>query len=263
MAKNDRQAENLYNDFVRNRSRFTGTGGFLAKLWSNILSELGITYNAMELKSAMFMRQAKANSPEADEKGYFNRGNLRREIIKPTMTFKVFIKVLRVISVKKVKLAIDLTNHDNTKTKHEITLEPATIPIIDEEDFTTNQDYLEFVHGGTVATGAGGKLSGYWASILQDRNIGPEQFDNYCLKFVNKQRKDIENSKVASYFIKGNLRRELTKPTMTFKVFIKGLRVIEVKSFMLTANLIFITGKTSIHQIEVDLSADSAEDNED
>ena len=108
MAKNDRQAENLYNDFTRDRCRFTGTGGFLAKLWSNILRELGITYNAMELKSATFMRQAKANMPDADKQGYFNRGNLRREIIKPTMTFKVFIKVLRVISVKRVKLAIEL-----------------------------------------------------------------------------------------------------------------------------------------------------------
>ena len=263
MAKNDRQAENLYNDFTRDRSRFTGTGGFLAKLWSNILRELGITYNAMELKSATFMRQAKANMPDADKQGYFNRGNLRREIIKPTMTFKVFIKVLRVISVKRVKLAIELTNHDNTKSLHETVLEPATIPIIDEEDFATNQDYLEFIHGEKTLAGAGGKLSSFWASILQDRNIGPDLFDHYCLKFVNKAKRDLENSQVRSYFNRGNLRRELTKPTMTFKVFIKGLRVIEIKSFKLIVDLVFVTGKVSLHQIEVDLSAQEADESED
>ena len=264
MSKNDRQAENMYNDFVRGRCRFTGTGGFLAKLWSNILNDLGITYNAIELKSATFMRQAKADMPESDKPGYFNRGNLRREIIKPTMTFKVFIKVLRVINIKKLRLALELFYHDNTKSLHITNLEPAAIPIIDKEDFQNTEDYTKFINGSTAATGAGGKLSGFWASILQDRNIGPDQFDEYCLKFVNRARRDLENSKIASYFNKGNLRRELTSPTMTFKVFIKGLRVIEVKSFKLSAELVFVTGKVSLHQIEVDLSAESsADENED
>jgi hypothetical protein len=157
---------------------------------------------------------------------------------------------------------MELTHKDGTKSLHQTVLEPAAIPILDEEDFPTNQDYLDFIRGKTTATGAGGKLSHFWASILQDRNIGPDEFDQYCLRFVVKAKEHLEIRKVASYFNKGSLRRELTKPTMTFKVLIKGLRVIEVKSFKLIADLRFVTGKTSLHQIEVDLSAESSMDDD-
>ena len=260
MSNADRQAEIQYNEFARGRCRFTGTGGFLAKLWSNIVGDLGITYNAMELKSATFMRNAKPGNIEANKQGYFNRGNLRREIIKPTMTFKVFVKVLRVINVKNVRLAIELTFHDNTKSLHQIDIEPSTISIIDEEDFQTDQDYTDFIKGSNVGQSAGAKLSRFWASILMDREVSPVQFDDYCLKFVNKAKKDLEYSVQSSYFSKSNLRRELTKQTMTFKVFIKGLRVIGVKSFKLVTDLTFTTGRKSLHQIEVDLSAQSSLD---
>lgn len=112
--------------------------------------------------------------------------------------------------------------------------------------------------------GVGGVLARLWRTIVRDLNIPLGQFEIHLTQFVNNARRGIDSSKVANYFNRGNLRRELVKPSMTFKVFIKALKVLNVERFDLSIKIYKKNGTSSVHQTSVDISGgfdfDDAED---
>jgi len=91
-----------------------GTGGVLARLWRQINLDLGVGGNRFEILLTDFIASAKRNIPASRVSRHFTRGNLRRELEKNTMTFKVFMKALRFLKITKVKFAVELT-HSNGK----------------------------------------------------------------------------------------------------------------------------------------------------
>lgn len=108
--------------------------------------------------------------------------------------------------------------------------------------------------------GIGGVLAELWRKTLRDLNMPYGRFEFLCNQFVQRARLGLTDARVANYFNRGNLRRELAKPTMTMKVFIKALKVIDCTSMTISIELKHRGGDTSIHTHSVDLSAMVDED---
>lgn len=95
-----------------------GTGGILAHLWRQITLDLAIGGNRFEILLTDFIAQAKRNVPANRVSRHFTRGNLRRELEKPTMTFKVFMKAMRLVKARKMKFSVELTHSNGRVTLH-------------------------------------------------------------------------------------------------------------------------------------------------
>ena len=101
--------------------------------------------------------------------------------------------------------------------------------------------------------GIGGILAELWRIIARDINLQLPRFEFLCNQYVAKARRDLTDARVANYFNRGNLRRELAKPTMTMKVFIKALKVLDVTSFKIAIELHHRSGKKTIHEHSVEI----------
>ena len=102
--------------------------------------------------------------------------------------------------------------------------------------------------------GVGGILAKLWRVVLFDLKVSDTRFEHLCMNYVANARKNLQDSRVANFFNRGNLRRELAKPTMTWKVLIKGLKVLEFGSMELSVKLTHRSGKVSIHSVIVDVA---------
>ena len=77
--------------------------------------------------------------------------------------------------------------------------------------------------------GVGGILAGLYRTLLKDVNMRKMQFDLMLTRYSKeaKQKLDLDpsNTKQDRYFAAGNLERELEKNDMTWKVFVKGIKL--------------------------------------
>lgn len=126
-----------------------------------------------------------------------------------------------------------------------------------------NKKYYDIEHmpmlnrpdGGINETrGVGGILARLWRTILNDKNIKPSYFELLLNEFIIKAKRRIPDNRVSKLFTRGNLRREFEKPTMTFKVFMKGLKLLNVKKVTFAVKLEYASNKEpSLHQTIIDL----------
>lgn len=107
--------------------------------------------------------------------------------------------------------------------------------------------------GITETRGIGGILARLWRTILSDLNMQPGQFELLLSDFITNARRKIPDNRVSKLFTRGNLRREFEKPTMTFKVFMKGMKLLKVRKLRLAVELEFSTKRKTLHQVSVDL----------
>lgn len=204
-------------DAVKARHTYRGVGGSLAELFRTIQYDLGIGGPRMEVLISEFIIAEKRTIPDNRVSRFLVRGNIRRELERPSMTFKVFIKMLKIIGVKMMNFGVGLEfNNDKEYQEHcvELNLKAHTnksIQLSDDQHSVSSS------------------LTHLWEKIRNHQNYTEEQFDELLATFIRVERKKIEDKRVAKLFTKGNVKRELEKPSMTFKVFIKGLRVLGVK----------------------------------
>lgn len=105
--------------------------------------------------------------------------------------------------------------------------------------------------------GLGGVLSHLWRSILQDCNISLIQFDTATADYIKRARKLQTSPKIANYFNRSNIFREMSRPTMTFKVFLKALQLIGVRKMKITIEF-ERKGRTTQHSSTVTLIGEDA-----
>lgn len=101
--------------------------------------------------------------------------------------------------------------------------------------------------------GIGGILAGLFRTILHENNVGGNKFEILLSDFINNARRGVMASRVKRHFTRGNLRRELEKGTMTFKVFMKGLRFMKIRFVTISVELTHASGRKSTHSAKVDL----------
>lgn len=93
--------------------------------------------------------------------------------------------------------------------------------------------------GAMEVKGPGGVLAYIIRRMWADSGARLGDLDHSISRFIMNARKNTENKSVANYFNRSNLRREIAKPAMTWKVFLRSLRVQEVASFKLTIEFRF------------------------
>jgi len=104
----------------------------LASLFRTVLDELDINIHRFNILINRYM--IKANIPINSEEVSSARGNLKKELLKSTMTWKVFIKGLLFINVKKFDIKITLYHANGSITNHNKTV------VLDQNEDLTNVD---------------------------------------------------------------------------------------------------------------------------
>jgi hypothetical protein len=209
---------------VKVRHTYRGVGGSLAELFRTIQYDLGISGPRMEVLISEFIINEKRNLPDNRVARFLVRGNIRRELERSSMTFKVFVKMLKIIGVKRMNFGVEIDFGNSAPIqKHSV-----FVDLKNHSGKSIDED------GGQSVSAV---MSHLWNHIREAQGYTTEQFDNLLSEFISSERKRIKDKRIAKLFTKGNVKRELEKPTMTFKVFIKGLRVISVKHVKVFVNI--------------------------
>ena len=93
------------------------------------------------------------------------------------------------------------------------------------------KEKLKALLDGTADTpvGAGAILVHQFRKILQERKVDQAKWDELMTRYVDFELKGVEqnaNRDAQAAAIRGNLTKELTQPTMTWKIYLKGLRLL-------------------------------------
>lgn len=78
-------------------------------------------------------------------------------------------------------------------------------------------------------------------------------WDRLMNQYVNDARNCIPRNKKEQSSARGNLQKELLKPEMTWKVFLKGIRFLGISSFEFKINAKHSNGKHTTHSHNVNL----------
>lgn len=98
--------------------------------------------------------------------------------------------------------------------------------------------------------------------VLRDHGVGYDQFNRSITAYLNREQQAAERSKKEQSREKGNLVKELSGNSFTFKNFTKGLRVLNPVSAELTLTLKWRRNQESVHTIVMNIQ-DPNEDGDD
>lgn len=111
----DKETKTYWNEIK------TGTSdSILASLFRTILFDLGITATRFNILVEKYI--IKAAIPKNVKDISTQRGNLKKELLKSTLTWKVFIKAMVFLNVMKIDIRIRLHHCSGTITEHHKTV---------------------------------------------------------------------------------------------------------------------------------------------
>lgn len=82
--------------------------------------------------------------------------------------------------------------------------------------------------------GANGVLSSFWRTILRNLNITGPRFSSLLQDYIMDSRHGVPNNRMDQTSMRGNLTKEFAKPQLTWKVFMKALRFLQIYKIDLT-----------------------------
>lgn len=101
--------------------------------------------------------------------------------------------------------------------------------------------------------GANGVLSRLFRQMLLDLNIGPSRFGSLLQEYILDPRNGVPNNKKDQTSMRGNLTKEFSRPQMTWKVFCKALRFLQITKIEFVIKAYHRTGRSTIHSTVVAL----------
>jgi hypothetical protein len=101
--------------------------------------------------------------------------------------------------------------------------------------------------------GPNGVLSRLWRQILYDLGIGPNQFNLLMHDYLSDPRNGVPNNKKDQTSMRGNMSKELWKPQMTWKVFLKAMRFLQLVKITFTVEAHHANGRITLHSTDVNL----------
>ncbi len=213
--------------------RTGGSGAVLARLIRTIMFDLGISeqdrYDALMIR---YIQKAQFLPDAAKQEA--SRIGLSKELLKESITWKTLLKGLEFLNVKQVEFEVVL-NRDAGESIHGISFEPAGEKQV-------------------------GKILGsLLAQIFHELDIRGEEYSALMEAYIEKSRAVIHKRQKAT--IRASVSKELLKPIITWKTFMKGLVFIGVKQFTIRAKLYHSVKPVTMHQISVYI--DNIEEGED
>lgn len=114
--------------------------------------------------------------------------------------------------------------------------------------------FKEMRTGGTDSM-----LSALWRKIIFDLGIDGPRFLKYIQNYIENAKLPYNLKDVSS--VRGNIKKELESERMTWKVFIKGLLLINIEAVTLQVTLKHKSGRITQHERSIKL--DFGEDGKD
>lgn len=96
-------------------------------------------------------------------------------------------------------------------------------------------------------------LARLYRTILRDHNVGYDQLSTSITRYLTREQTEGSRSREDQSRDKGNLIKELTGTSFTFKNFVKGLRVLNPVSAELSITLKWKRGVESHHSIVMNM----------
>lgn len=210
----------------------------LPALYRNIIKDLGIEEGRFLVNIDKYVR--KTIEPENFKEVSSIRGNLRKELLRSVMTWKVFIRGLKVINIRQFVFTV----------KAEVTRKPW-------EDGST-EAYVAYrivldekikIEDSKVITDTDSVLASAFREIMFIMGVTPQKFMMLIADYIVKANVPTNMREVSS--TRGNLKKELFKKAITWKVFVKGLSFLHVRRFIITIGLHHWNGKITEHSFPV------------
>ena len=102
--------------------------------------------------------------------------------------------------------------------------------------------------------GVGGILARLWRVVLNDKNIHFTRLDTLCSLYVQRQRNNL-STMAGSSLSRGNIVRQLGDSSISFKQFIKGLKILEVTTMTISVEITDLSGKVTFHSVTADINS--------
>lgn len=209
-----------YKDAVMNYGEEIKTGtsdSILSSLFRTILNDIGMDihrFNGLLLKYLTRINQ-QLNFREIAS----IRGNLSNELLKSVMTWKVFMKGLLFLNIQHFMLTITVENDKEEISQHEVFVDMKEFSTVKKVD-SINPDYI---------------LANLFKLIKEGLNIDEVKFNDLITDYIRRVNIGIKDEEISS--IKGNLKKELNRKHMTWRVFIKGLMFLNTHRFTIELKL--------------------------
>jgi hypothetical protein len=218
----------------------TGTAdSILSSMYRDILSDLQIKEEGRFLM--LINKYVTRTIPPEDISEISSvRNILRKNLMKSVMTWKVFIKGLKVLNVKKFDLAFHLKSTDGSS------VEVAVIRtvLLDENAVKKERE----INDSNKA------ISILFHDVLFEMNVNTSKFSSLIAEYIEKANIPSNIKEISS--TRGNIKKELLKNTISWKVFIKGLMFLNVSRFDIGVSLHHTNGKITNHYRSVNLGTD-------
>lgn len=104
-------------------------------------------------------------------------------------------------------------------------------------------------------SGPNGILSRLFRQILLDLNIGPARFASLLQDYINDVRNCIPDNRKDRTSSRGNMTKEFSRPQMTWRVFCKALRFLQIKKIEFVIKAHHANGKATLHSTVVDFGS--------
>lgn len=194
------------------------------------------------------------------------RGNIHKELQKGSMSWKVFLKGMRFLRVKHFVIQFEVYHHDGNFSKHRATL---TITG-DQSQLSEFNDAVRDpspVFNNPRIDKEGEVLSKLWTSIMEidcapmnpstgTRNYSPHRWKQFMDAYIQDPVNGFEPDRRSQSSARGNIHKELMKENMTWRVFMKGQRWLQVKQFTIRVMVMHVTGQVSNHAETIRLRDD-------
>ena len=114
-------------------TKTAGAGGVLSRLWRQMLMDMGIGPVHYDMLLQRYVTDPRNGIPNNRKDQTSARGNIVKELAKPHMTWKVFCKGLRYLSIVKFELIIKAYHYDGRTSSHKTQIGLGAVQDIKEE----------------------------------------------------------------------------------------------------------------------------------
>ena len=221
----------------------------LALMFRQIKGDLNISSRSWSLLMNQYLKDPRNEVLQTSRGRSSERSNLNRGLTNPGLTFKNFMKGLRLLAPQKVTMKLDLEfdNEVTVSTSVNIDEEMLYMPFHNEK-YPDRQNFLATM----------------FRNIKNTLEINDEQWRKLMSAYLNNplngfvETKELKGGAKSSVVNGGkrssersNLTRGLSNPDMSIKVFTKGLKVLNPKQIYFKVRLEYSGGRSSPHFIRV------------
>lgn len=197
----------------------------LSGLYRSILYDIGINNDKFHYLMSSYLCEYQNSDLDNTVNLAVKRSNLKNELLRERISWKVFYKGLLFIKVKKFILSID-TKVDDTWLTH-----------------------FKYINNMNID---GGRLLNQMFDIITNNyHLDKNDLDNMLRKWIYDTAKFTPSINKDKSTAVSNLKNELFRETLTWKVFYKGMSLINIEAFTLRVVLTHHNNTHTQHEVSL------------